>query len=330
MEDKLTQLGIKYSGEFYFSLFHYSQNQISEFEFAIQKIVNILHSNETGDEQREVLNQLWNILVSNLPLPAINSDVNFIVRARPNDEGQIFEEEADVSYNSKNRSAITENRFNMAGESVFYGAFPSDKQERFVAAVSIESFKELLSDLNTKDVFYYTFSKWAVLEKFTIINLCFEQTAYKEHPGLQRIINNTHKELQDNLPAPSFGIIVKFWNFISALSGFRKINDQHYRITTAFFHTLRNFYESSGRGIVNGLIYPSPMVYGQAINVVLIPHAVDRYLKLQEVFMFKYIRDSNDPKVFDTEICSLPKIPQNGILNISGIKWGRETGGYTF
>jgi hypothetical protein len=110
----------------------------------------------------------------------------------------------------------------------------------------------------------------------------------------------------------------------------KKINDQHYRITTTLFKTLRFYYESTSRGIVNGLIYPSPMVYGQAINVVLMPYTVDQYLNLEDVFMFKYIRDLKNSKVFETDICSQPTNAKNGKLNIKGIKWGRDISGYTF
>jgi hypothetical protein len=207
---------------------------------------------------------------------------------------------------------------------------PSDKQEKFVAAVSIESHKELISDGNTSDVIYYHFCRFLVKKPFPVVNLCFEPRVLNQHPGLNRIVNAHIQNLKDNLPPESFGAIIRFWHYISSLASVRKLCDQHYMINTALFCTIRHYYEAIATDPVIGMIYPSPMVYGNAVNIVMMPHAVDKYLQADDCFIFKYIRAEDNEKSFETDICSKPSKVLDGKLNISDIIWGRQLANYGY
>jgi len=66
------------------------------------------------------------------------------------------------------------------------------------------------------------------------------------------------------------------------------------------------------------------MVYSDAINIVLMPEAVDKYLYLKEAFMYKYVRDIDNKKSYDCGVCSLISQVTNHKLNIVGIKCGRD------
>lgn len=47
-----------------------------------------------------------------------------------------------------------------------------------------------------------------------------------------------------------------------------------------------------------GIIYPSCMTEYNGINIVLTPEAVDRYLELEMVMMYKFTRHPSNPKSY--------------------------------
>src|SRR6476646_6388911 len=134
-----TKIGLNIDNEIDFTLFNYSSDQIREFGNAASEIERYFQLPITEEHFNDVVN-IWFRLVSILPLPLISTDVNFILRSRPSKEFEVFEDEADISYNTKCPEEIAPGRFNRPTEPVFYGTLPSDKQENFIAAVSIESF----------------------------------------------------------------------------------------------------------------------------------------------------------------------------------------------
>jgi hypothetical protein len=324
-----TKIGLNLDDEIDFTLLTFTAEQIRGFELAATEIETFFQLPITEKNFNDVLN-VWHRLVSVLPLPLISTDVNFILRSRPNKEFEIFEDEVDISYNSKRPDLIRPGRFNRPNEAVFYGTLPSDKQEKFVAATSIESFKELISDGNKSDVLYYHFCKFRVKSTFPVINLCFEPRVLSLHPGLDKLVMAHIKNLKDHLPTESFEAIIKFWHYLSRLASERKLCDQHYMINTALFCAIRHYYETRTKELVNGMIYPSPMVYGDAVNIVIMPHAVDSYLEADDCFMFKYIRGIDNEKHFETDICSKPSKVSGGKLNISQVVWGRQLGNYGY
>jgi len=66
------------------------------------------------------------------------------------------------------------------------------------------------------------------------------------------------------------------------------------------------------------------MVYSDALNIVLMPETVNKYLYLKEAFMFKFVRDVDDKKSYECGLCSLISEVSNHKLNLRGIKYGRE------
>src|SRR5450631_63223 len=237
-----TKIGLILGTEIDFGLFNYSPKQIDEFGHAATEIERYFQLPITEEHFNDVVN-IWYQLVSALPLPIISADVKFILRSRPNKELEVFDDEADISYNSKRPDLINPGRFNRPNEAVFYGTLPSDEQEKFITAVSIESYKELISEGNTNDVLYYHFCKFIVKSSFPVLNLCFEPRVLTLHPGLNRHVMAHIQNLKENLPLESFEAIIRFWHYISRLASERKLCDQHYMINTALFCAVRHYYE---------------------------------------------------------------------------------------
>jgi hypothetical protein len=322
------KIGLNFGNEIDFRLFTFTSEQIDDFELAAKEIETFFILPISQKNFSGVAN-VWYRLVSTIPLPVILTDVNFILRSRPSKEFEVFTDEADISYNTKCPELIKPGRFNRPTEAVFYGTLPSDKQEKFVPAVSIESYKDLINEGNTNEVLYYHICKFLVKTPFPVINLCFEPRVLQLHPGLNRVVMATIQNLKNNLPHESFEAIIKFWSYMSSLASERKLCDQHYMVNTALFCAIRHYYEKSSMDLVNGIIYPSPMVYGDAVNIVMMPHAVDQYLKADDCFIFKYIRGLDNKKSFETNICSKPSKVLAGKLNISDVVWGRKLANYT-
>ena len=109
-------------------------------------------------------------------------------------------------------------------------------------------------------------------------------------------------------------------------------------INTALFCAIRYYYETITTDLVNGMIYPSPMVYGDAVNIVMMPHVVDRCLQADDCFIFKYIRGEDNAKYFETDICSNPSkvlggklnICDDGVVRVFGVKLAISFAGQNF
>lgn len=78
--------------------------------------------------------------------------------------------------------------------------------------------------------------------------------------------------------------------------------NNHYFLSTALFCTIRAHYENMIviSENVYGMIYPSSMTNQQGLNIVLIPEAVDKFLKLAQVCMYRVKRSNENPKSFNS------------------------------
>ena len=209
-------------------------------------------------------------------------------------------------------------------ESEFYGILPSDEQAKFIAGVSLECCKEIINEDNKVLIQYLTFGKWHLRSKFVALNLCFDDKALNAHSGLKKTVDDYLANLEKLCSSNSFKFIKKYWFFLSDLASTKCKYDQQYFITTAFFYVLREYNTIHFNKSINGIVYPSSMVEGEALNIVLTPEAVNKYLYLKEAFMYKFVRNINDKKSYKCGLCSLISQVTNHKLNISGIKYGNE------
>jgi len=303
--------------------FEFNENEIDIFLGELKNIRSY-ESKEINQENFQALCNIWYTLIARIPLPAVQIDVEWLLRARPNFNGEIFKEESDISYNKKNKSAIKANRFNRPEESVFYGTLPSDEQAKFFAGISLESYKELINENNLESVHYLTVGKWHLKENFIVVNLCFSELALRAHSGLKKIIDSCLLDIKQKSSEQSFDFLKNFWFSLSELASAKLECEQQYFITTAFFCALRAYYKRYYNESLNGLLYPSSMVNGDALNVVLMPDTVDKYLYLKEAFMYKFVRGTENKKSYKCGICSYISQVNDHRLNIEGIKLGND------
>jgi hypothetical protein len=267
---------IAYGKAINLSAYNWNENEIKKFQIEFQKILSFLHKPIDQDNFQELFNNCLNI-VANIPLPLIEIDAHFILRARPNYYGEVFKEQSEISYNTRNIKRIRLNRFNRPEESMFYGAAPSEEQARFVATATLECCKEILDEQNTSREQYFTFGKWHVKEKFPVVNLCFHDTTLQISPNLKRIITNYLDDAQEHLSHDSVDFLKEYWYFFSNLACQKHSTDQQYFITTAYITALKEYYKDN----FTGIIYPSSMTEMEGLNIVLTPQEVDKFLNLK-------------------------------------------------
>ena len=318
--------GTQYGLDIDFSRFVFTDEQILHLRRKFGQIAEFRKKPIT-EENFQALFDISFDLVGTLPLAALPIDpltIHFILRARINEDDEIFREQQQISYNSTNVSAIKACRFNRPQESMFYGTLPSDKQERLWAGVSLECCKDLISDKNDSLLTKLTFGRWVIKKNFSVLNLCFNEKALAAHPGLNDLIQKQISEFKEKLPPNSADLIIEFWKLFSQFSMERSESEQNYFITTALFVAVREYYNDRFNERINGLVFPSSMIHGEALNIVLVPEAVEEFLYLKEAFMYKFFRDPLNMKHWTGGICSNVATVENKCFEITGILSGNE------
>jgi hypothetical protein len=314
---------VVYGDEINPSQFDFQDEDIETLSSELDQIKSYI-TKEINQDNFQKLCDSWYNIIAKIPFASIPVDAEWLLRARANFNCEVFEEESDISYNTKNIKAIRANRFNRPEESVFYGTLPSDDQTKFIAGASLECYKDLISEKNEEPIQYLTFGKWHLRSNFTVLNLCFEDKALNAHSGLKKVIDSYLSNLEKDFSPKATSLIKECWFLLSQLSSTRHTYDQQYFITTAFFYILREYYRIHFNDPINGIIYPSSMVYSEAINIVVMPEVVDQHLYLKEAFMYKFVRGIDDKKFYDCGLCSLISQVIDHKLNIRGIKTGRD------
>lgn len=243
----------------------------------------------------EIFN-LWYELVAKVPIPKTEIDVNYIVRARPN-EVMLFSEEWEISYNSRYIDKIGWGRFNCPKESFFYGAAPiilasdNTSQRHFICS-TLEACKDITNTNCTTPYFDLTLGIWRVNTPFMLVNLCFDEKHLKANPRYEKGLSQLIEGIQSVASREVYEIVKSIWQLMSNCSCVKCGTEQDYLVSTAMFKAICIYYDHIGE-TVHGLSYPSTMTEHEGENVVLTSHAVDSYLTLKEVFMYRYHRDED-------------------------------------
>ncbi len=243
---------------------------------------------------------LWYELLSKIPLPKTEIDVNYIVRARTNEQVP-FTEEWELSYNTKNTDKIGWGRFNCPKQSYFYGAVPivkanhepTSSDQQFIMSSTLEACKDITNESCSIPYFDLTVGIWALKNPLVVINLCYDSKHLETNPRWEGGLNQLIEGIKMVGSTEDFELITSFWQLMSNCSCIKNPSQQDYLISSALFNAIGNYYAGIGE-IVSGLSYPSAMTDNQGQNVVLTKKAVDEYLFLNEVFMYRYHRQENE------------------------------------
>lgn len=282
-----------------FSRFKWANSDINRFKSEFDKVKSFL-GKDINQENFQLLIDSFYFLIDRIPLSLLSINNSFLVRGRPNYNGEVFKEESDISYNTKNQEKIKLGRFNRPFDCMFYAAVPSNPQSRMTATVLLECCKEIEDESNITREQFFTFGKWFLKEPIRVLNLCFHEKCLQTNAFLNGSVDFSQKELREKMPLKLVEFIEGYWAFLSNLSCNKYSTDQQYFITAAFIATMKEYYGDE----FNGIIYPSSMTGMEGLDIVLTPQAVGKYLDLKQAFMYKLARTPNNPKGFNGYQCS--------------------------
>jgi len=249
-----------------------------------------------------------------------------IFRARPN-YGELFSEQQDISYNKKCPERILAGRFNRPMEPLFYGALRVDNpQTNHVLSSALESCKELIDVHHPPEVQDLTVGQWLTTDLVPVVNLCFDSRHLEGNEMLRKSAEQYEAEMRSFFSPEATAFIFKFMQFFSELS--RSTNQAQpnaYYILNAFFYAVRYYYANSCNTAIPGVIYPGMMSEARGLNIVLVPQAVDRFLKLNRVMMQRFSL-APGTKTFTSMPCSALLTPVNGRFQFHNVPPYRKNG----
>lgn len=211
-----------------------------------------------------------------------------VFRARAN-EKSLFSSEEELSYNKMATDNIAAGRFNRPLEPLFYGSLmPETPKTDPVLNCALECCKSLVDDAPppVQDI---TVGRWISQGWVPMINLCFDERHLALNPALKASVDRYRSDMAKIFNSEGFAFINDFMKFFSELAWSVKENKNAYYILNAFFFAVRYYYAETRGTAVPGIIYPSAMTEGLGLNVVLVPQAVDFFLKLDMVYMQRFV-----------------------------------------
>lgn len=257
-------------------------------------------------------------IIDLVPLMASFVSIPQIVRGRPNYNGEVFTCQTEISYNTSCPERIAFGRFNQKHEPLFYGSLPTETQDvDYVLSCALECCKELTAE--STDIIFQdiTVGGWLVNESFPVINLCFDDDHLKENPSLAVEVRRYLDTIDGCFSTQAANFIKAFLHYFSNLSGTLCDSDYHYFTTTALFHAIRWYYESKAKEPKYGLIYPGAMSEKKGLNIVLTSDAVDKFLSLDKVVMYRYHLVRPEKTTYVAYPVSDMVRPRNGIFHIT-------------
>lgn len=289
---------------------------IDNLEIRFERTKYLLTQPVSDDNFNEAF-QNFHEIIKVIPLLKNEITIPQIVRARPNYEGEMFTEQGQLSYNIACPKKIQLGRFNRKFEPLFYGALPVENSKvDYVMTSTLETCKELIDQDRPPKVQDLTISAWLVEKPFDIVNLCFNDKHLVKNLSLKESVDGYLKGINEHFTSRSSKFIKEFLFFYSDLSGQLCLDGKSYYVLTALFVAIRYYYKTTEKTRIYGLIYASAMTESEGLNIVLTRYAVDNFLKLDKVLIYRYLFEAST-KTYMIYPCSKMAKVENGAFEIT-------------
>lgn len=284
----------------------YLQNHLSEFKEIFEQL-QLLQNESANNENFEKAVKLFYKIFDYVPIMYTQVDGSDIFRAQSNNINELFTNESRISYNKTNANIISPGKFNVWYDAVFYGCLPyrPEKKRTYFEPYMVacyETCKALQDSAQQVFIHDFTIGQWKTKSPFTVVNLCFDDHHLSLNPELRSVNTRYLDLLCGTLNSDAHEFIRNLFNYYSILC---RTGSDHkaYYILTALFHAIQIYYREEHVEI-NGLISSSAASSGTGLNIVLTPPAVDGFLYLNSVFMYRFFLVSNAPKFYVAYPCS--------------------------
>ncbi|MEO5911678.1 MAG: hypothetical protein ABIP95_12365 [Pelobium sp.] len=284
-------------------LIHDIEENLSDLITEFQNIKN-LRDLSVNDERFNVAIKSFYNLFSFVPIlmTYLNPSDKYIFRARSNDEKNIlYTRKDEISYN-QNFDKIKAGRFNQPKQSVFYGTLPTeDSSITPYAAACFETCKGLIDYENPVNLKDFTIGRWIIKQPMYVANFCFDSVHLKGNKSMKEATEKFIAEIVNSLNKESSDFIIDFYTYLSEMSGKACLNKKEkneYYILTALFYSVQYYYKNNMQKMVYGLVYPGAGTEAKGLNIVLTSDAIDDFLELDLVVMYRFIRSGDTFSVY--------------------------------
>lgn len=249
--------------------------------------------------------QAFYLIIDIIPLMVNKLPAMQIVRGRPRrQKDELCTNKSDLSYNWKYRKDIKLGRFNQQGEAVFYASMPTEsKAVDYILTCALECCKELTTEYGV-DLQEITLGGWIIDTPVDVVNLCFDDLHLTGNPDLKEAVESYLRAIRANFSTEAANFIEEFLRYISELSRTTMGNNECYKLTSPFFCAVRYYYDIQLKQPVYGLLYPSAMTLAKGLNIVLTKDAVDNFIQLDKVVIYRSILLKPERKTYKIDKCS--------------------------
>lgn len=238
------------------------------------------------DLSRLSYNKILSIIRNNnIQLPYVTTMIRkgaSIERGRIHKDNEtLFSSEFDISYRTDLDNIKNFNRASKPHTSRFYGVLPS--QEIQISRIVL--FNELDENFRKNELSDYssimTVGRWIVQDDFEVADIVFSDS-FKNVQHIQNVYNFWVEKIKSNKVGEKD--YIKLLEFFSDEFSKANIKSHHdYKLSTAYADFA--IYSND----LNGVMYPSVRTGYRGINIVLTDRAVEKYLKLEKVCVFKCV-----------------------------------------
>lgn len=254
---------------------------------SLEKVKEIISELKSYDLEKVDENKLFQKIqdLVFIPFPtAILQNTFYVDRIRINDGDKLFTSEEQISYRRDEQNIDKYGRANLQEQSLFYGAFESEKIKlpRFVNLIETsEIFRDLENNEQLDKVFYATLGRWKLKRNTEVIEVIFSEDYLKSDEN-KRAFNYHYQKLIKSLPdfEQRLKLILEF--FTSEFA--KKIISSHhqYKLSAMYFNLSLNSSPNIG-----GVKYPSVKSDYLGYNLALLPKFLDENFELANVALLE-------------------------------------------
>lgn len=249
----------------------------------LERIVHELKSANLGKVSYEKV--FYKILNELMFIPFVTAKLragHHIERARINEPGQIFCSESELSYRTDAHNIKKFGRANAPEQAIFYGAIKTEHIE-YPRIVNLFETSEIFrnNDQQSVDTFTMTVGKWRIKQDFEIVEMVFNQSNIENIPQIARAYEHHIERLRAEIPdrIDDIEFLLRFFSDEFAKKEIK--SDSDYKISVAYTQMADAFKN------LPGVTYPSVRTDYYGYNVALTIPAVEAFLDLEAVAMFK-------------------------------------------